>query len=143
MHDVRFDTISRPFRESLKSKRLILFDHLGTTFYEAMALNCPCILFFDRQLHPLKKNAALVFEDLQNAGILFDTPETAALAAEHAYGDVETWWMSPIRQRARRLFCDELCRYSDTWSAEWLDVFREMAAQSRGIANCNDGNIDG
>jgi len=125
--EITFDDLSRPFLESLKNCRLYLSDHLGTTFYEALYANRPTIIFFNLQSNPLNNEANSVFNSLRRAGILHDTPESAAYAVTQAYTDVETWWNDPCRQMARQDFCKKYVRVSSNALSEWLEEFKHIA----------------
>jgi len=122
----RFDDANRPFLDSLKSCRLYVCDHLGTTFYQAMAANRPSILFFDPELNPMLPEGQHAFDKLREAGIVFDSPEAAAAAIALRHDDVETWWNSVPIQTARLVFCAGYAKTSSTiieeYSAELLNI---------------------
>jgi putative transferase (TIGR04331 family) len=111
----------RPFLKSLEGSRLFISDHLGTTFYEAMAANHPTILFFDPDANPLRTEVCLSMDTLRLCGIVHETPESAAQAAMAAYPDVEKWWNDPDRQAAREDFCTRFARTVDSPIDEWLE----------------------
>ncbi len=114
---------SIPFLNSLRNCRLYVCDHLSTTYAQALALNKPTILFFyEEQTTLLNSEAKPYFELLRKAGILYDTPEAAAIAVAIAYEDVEQWWNAPERQKAVQSFCYRYARTSpgsiEKWNAE-------------------------
>ncbi len=109
-----FDDTTRPFLDSLKSCRLYVSDHLGTTFYQSMAANRPTILFFNPDFNPLLPEAQKAFDNLRHAGIVFDTPEDAVAAISLCYKDVEGWWNASGIQAARIAFCAGYARTSST-----------------------------
>ena len=121
--DVTFEDSNRPFLDSLESCRLYVCDHLGTTFYQAMAANRPTMLFFDPELNPLLPDAQPAFDNLRAAGIVFDTPEAAAAAIALRYDDVETWWNAGPIQAARLAFCEKYAKASDGVLQEYADEF--------------------
>lgn len=64
----------------------------------------------------LVMGAALFFDLLVEAGILFYTPEAAAKKVNIVEHNVNEWWFSDQVQAARIEFCE---RYALT-SSEWL-----------------------
>lgn len=121
-----------PFHASLENCRLYVCDHLSTTFAEALAANKPIVLFYNPQTNRLRPEAQPYFNLLRDGGILFDTPEAAALVVAAVYNDVEIWWNAPERQKAVRLFCDQFARTSPDaiilWSNELIERVYDLPA---------------
>ncbi len=115
-----------PFRTSLENCRLYVCDHLSTTFAEALAANKPTVLFWNPETNRLRPAAQPYFDLLKASGILFDTPEAAALAVAAVYGDVEAWWNAPERHGAIRSFCEQFARTSPNAVALWGDEFARV-----------------
>lgn len=122
---------ARPFLESLEDCRLCVSDHLGTTFYEAIAANRPTILFFDIEVNPLRAEVLPWIDALRGSGILHDTPEAAAQAVGAAYPDVEAWWNDPKRQAARKGFCAQFARTTSDPVGDWLNEFTHLTPRGR------------
>lgn len=124
--NIKIESWKESFQKSLINCRLYVCDHLSTTFCEALASNKPTILFWNPAVNRLRKEAQPYFDLLRDSGILFDTPEAAALAVAAIYDDVEAWWGAPERQRAVRSFCLRFARTSpdaiSLWSGELLGV---------------------
>jgi putative transferase (TIGR04331 family) len=116
---------SLPFTERLRRSRLYVCDHLSTTFVEALAANHPTILFWNPDNTPLRDAAKPYYEALRAAGILFDTPESAAEMLTTAYGDVERWWHEPKRQAARVHFCERFAKTGSGALREWVSLLTE------------------
>lgn len=120
----------KPFSEALEECRLFVCDHLSTTYAQALALNKPCVLFWDPESgqNKLRPEAVPFHEALHAAGILHYDPETAAAAVAGAWPDVARWWNEPARQKARRVFRDRFARTSadaiSRWAAELDAVAR-------------------
>jgi putative transferase (TIGR04331 family) len=126
--DLAIETWDVPFAKSIANCRVFVCDHIETTFAEALAANKPTVLFYNPEHRRLKDEAKPHYESLQEAGILHTTPEAAAVALENAYEDVEAWWNSPLRQKARAAFCRRFAltdpRAVDLWARE----FRGLAS---------------
>lgn len=116
---IKIDSWDVPFQVSLENCRLYVCDHLSTTFAEALAANKPTLLFCNPETNPLRAEAQPYFDLLKACGILFDTPEAAALAVEAVYDDVETWWNAPERQKMILSFCERFARTSPDAAEQW------------------------
>jgi putative transferase (TIGR04331 family) len=119
----------RAFLESLRNCRLCVDDHLSTTFIESLAANKPTVLFWDPQLNKLRAEAEPYYAGLRQAGLLYDTPESAACAVNSIYNDVEGWWNESRRQDAVGEFCQRFARSSPTAIDQWA---RELVLLSKG-----------
>lgn len=128
-HLVKTEDWSRPFCQSLAECRLYVCDHLSTTFIEALSANKPTVLFWSLQAYDLRPDAVSYCEELKSAGMLFQTPEEAAVAVCAAYQDVEGWWNDPYRQSVRKRFCQKYGKTSPTAPADWV---RELSTVLQG-----------
>lgn len=115
-----------PFTDSLRNCALYVCDHCSTTFGEALAADKPTILFWKYEGNELRESAKPFFDDLCRSGILFHDPEKAANAVNAAISDVAGWWNTPIRQEARKRFCDRFARTSGQPVREWATEFRQI-----------------
>jgi putative transferase (TIGR04331 family) len=125
--NLRLDSPKKPFLESIGNCRLFVCDHLSTAYVEALAINKPTILFWSPETNKLTPEAEQYFELLRSVGVLFDSPEAAAEAVNNVYGDVESWWNDPERQKAVSVFRDKFCRRSPDATHMWAQEFRRMA----------------
>jgi putative transferase (TIGR04331 family) len=125
---IQMEEISIPFLKSLKNCRLSVHDHLGNTFLESLFVNKPTILFWDPNIFTVRSEAYPFFEKLKDAGILFYCPEEAANTVNSIYSDVESWWLSPVRQKARENICNQFAVSSDDavnmWASEFINILR-------------------
>jgi putative transferase (TIGR04331 family) len=125
--EVPLETNATPFLASLANCRLLACDHLGTTFFEAMAANKPAIMFFDASYVPLREAARPYYESLRRAGIFHENPEGAAAAVAAAYDDIEAWWNDAERQSARTAFCEHYAKTSPQSFRLWANEFARIA----------------
>lgn len=93
--------------------RLLVLDHLGTTFAQALAANVPTILFWRKELCRLTSDAAPLVEGLAAAGMLFHSPEDAARHAAAVWNDVADWWNGRELCQARKAFASRFAFTSD------------------------------
>jgi putative transferase (TIGR04331 family) len=124
---VAIETWDVPFQESLANCRLYVCDHFSTTFTEALAANRPTILFWNPETYELRPEAQPYYDLLRKNRILFDTPESAGVAVNRVYDDVETWWNDPERRDAVERFCERFARNSPDAIELWVAEFKRIA----------------
>lgn len=120
------DPVKVSFWKSLYSCRLYVSDHLSTTFVEALAANKPSVLFWNPDENELREEAQPYYDQLNEAGILYFEPESAARAVQAVYEDVESWWNEPFRQEARQGFCHRFARTSSINIKEWASELERL-----------------
>ena len=125
--DIQIESWDQPFQLSLENCRLYVCDHLSTTFAEALALNKPSLLFWNPLTTQLRPEAQAHFDSLRECGILFDTPQTAALVVGSVYEDVAAWWNHPEKQKAVQSFCATFTRTSPEAITLWSDELLKAA----------------
>ena len=91
----------------------------ATVFLETLALDFPTIIFWETSHHEIRSDAVPFFEILEEAEILFYTPEDAARKVNDVSTNVDQWWHSDSVQMARKKFCEQYARSSDDWAHEW------------------------
>lgn len=122
----RFD--SGPLKESVSRAALVVCDHPGTFFLETLAWDVPGVHFWDERLWPSRPAALEAFAPLKRAGVVHDSPESAARRVAEVRGDPSAWWGSPAVRDARRGFVERYARTSPDWTREWAAVLRRAGA---------------
>jgi putative transferase (TIGR04331 family) len=120
---------ARPLRKTMASARLCVFDHLSTTFLEALAANQPSVLFWNRDLFLLRPEAVPLFQQLEEAGVLYHDPEAAAAATARAYEDVAAFWNAPRVQDVRKTFCSKYARTAADSRKQWVRELKNLTIQ--------------
>jgi len=110
---------NKPFYNHLTMSRCCVCFYNGTPFLETFAANYPTLLCWDPKYTELNEMASPYFDLLRKAGILHDTPESAASKLNNIYQDPLSWWVSPEIQNARNKFCDRFARTNNDWLAQW------------------------
>jgi putative transferase (TIGR04331 family) len=106
--------------EAMLAAKLVVLDHPGTTLAISLAANIPTVACWDRDLWPLARQAEPLFNQLEDAGILFGEPEAAAAQVNAVWPRVQDWWNEPGRQEVRRAWCHRFARASTHWQFDWL-----------------------
>jgi len=123
--NLKFESWSVPFMESMLSNKLYVCDHLSTTYAQSLAIGMPTILFWNPECQKIKPQAIPYFELLKEYRILFDTPEEAAVEVERAYSDIESWWNDSGRQNAVNKFCENVINSPHNSFYLWKKELRE------------------
>jgi putative transferase (TIGR04331 family) len=119
------------FYQRLRTSRLLVIDHPGTTPLEAFAANIPTILFWDPQRWEMRQEVEPQMENLRKEGVLHDSPEAAAAKVAEIYHDPWIWWGSSEVQRARRDFADRFALARKDWVDHWANALAEELSLSR------------
>ncbi len=109
--------------DRMKKAKLVIIDHLSTTFLEALTVNVPCVLFWDHQVNALRAEAEPYFEYLRKAGILHKTPQDAARKVDEICDDPLAWWRMEETQEFKNKFCSHFALTSDDWLGVWAKEF--------------------
>jgi len=124
---LRFDNMKESFQVAMHHARLLIFDNNATTYLEALSANVPTIIFFRPNRWEIRHNAQPFFDALKKAGILFETPQSAADQVRSVYPDIQRWWQSDPVQEARTFFIKHLALSSLSWTQDWANVLESGA----------------
>lgn len=110
------------FVDDLKKCRIFICDNISTCIAEAFVNNVPTIIFLDRnEIKRYAYNESLeIFDILEEAKILFYSPENAALHLNNIFDNVSKWWNSDIVRFARDKFCNDFIRTDENWIEKWI-----------------------
>ncbi|MEI6066111.1 MAG: LIC12162 family protein [Methylococcaceae bacterium] len=131
---IALDSCTRPIWKIAKGCRLFIATYNATTYIESLSLNFPTVIFWDPQRWEVKDEASPFFEDLKQAGIFHETPESAARHIASIWDDVTTWWQSNKVQTARARFCD-------AYASNPPDILDRIEAVLREEARISEASI--
>lgn len=106
------------FRKEICKYKLNVFNYLGTTWTESMALDLPTVVFFDSEVYSFKEEFLPLISSLERVGILFNSSDKAAIHVKEVYESVDEWWAREDVQDARNEFLEKFCKYSNTWMSD-------------------------
>ncbi|HNX90583.1 MAG TPA: LIC12162 family protein [Candidatus Omnitrophota bacterium] len=104
---------------------IVVVDHPMTAFIEALVMNVPLLLFWDRTLWRMNEEAKRYFDGFRKAGVLFDGPAAAASQLKEVYDDPASWWERKEIQEHRERFVNRYGQNNREWAAIWV---RELKA---------------
>ena len=112
--------------QQLLECRLSISTYNSTTFLETFSANYPTILFWNPEHSELRKSAQPYYDDLREAEILHDNPESAAAKVNNIYKDPLSWWMSEKVQASKKKFCHRFARSGLNWVSTWNEQFLKI-----------------
>ncbi len=130
-HGGMIESGGQTFRQSLARKRLCISTYNGTVFLETLAANFPTLIFWNPRLFDIRPQVASVFGRLRDAGVLHETPMSAARLLNRISGDVAAWWSTSDVQSAREAFIHEYARGSKDWMAIWSETLKSVSREGQ------------
>jgi len=124
------DISKKKFLDAIQDIYICIFDHLGTTYLESLALNKPTVIFIDKNIYKFRLSAQLYFDMLEKVKILHYSPESASEHVNKIYDDVNKWWLCPKVQEARAKFVEQFARTSKNWADEWIKEFNKILKEN-------------
>jgi len=125
---LKFDSnpIPNDFIKRLSKAKIVICDQNQTTYLESLVINKPTILFWDSYYNEIKEEEKYYFNLLKQVGILYDSPEQAALKLNQIYNDPNEWWFSSSVQNARKIFINRFALTDNNWLNIWADVLLKL-----------------
>jgi putative transferase (TIGR04331 family) len=126
--EVKLDGRAEKFLDSLNNCKLYVTDHLMTTYLESLKMNIPTIIFLDKK-YPnglICQNMTDDFQKLEDAGILFFSPKSAALAINKLGNNIDQWWFQPKVQNARKDFCNKFAKNLEDPISDLDNLFTKL-----------------
>jgi putative transferase (TIGR04331 family) len=127
--DTKFDSFSNSLEESISVSRLFIGTYNSTTFLETFSANVPTIIFWNPAFWELRESAKADYHMLREAGILYDTPESAAKKVEEIWDDVNGWWQQTHIQKARIAFCSKYAITATDWLSQWKNTLKKISQE--------------
>lgn len=119
---IKLDDATHNIRKLISNSRLIIHTYNSTGILETLSQNIPTLIFWEGGLAYMRESAKPYYEELQQAGILFNSAESAAKKVAEVWGDVPAWWNSGEVQSAREMFCDRYARVSSNPISEFKKI---------------------
>lgn len=120
-----------PLIDQLNQSRLFVGTYNSTTYLETLVADYPTIVYWNPAHWELRASAQAAFEDLRQAGILHDTPGSAAAKVNEIYRDPQSWWREQSVQQAKERFCAQFAVVQDDWLREWKTELLQLKGHSR------------
>ena len=91
--EIKFD--SEPaFIESLSESKILIVDHISTTWLEALSFNIPFLIYVQGDRYDFTNEFAEIIRLLKNVSIFHESAEEAATRVNTIQENIGTWWFS-------------------------------------------------
>jgi putative transferase (TIGR04331 family) len=107
---VTLDDGSTPISALVRESRVVVHSYDSTGILETLSLNLPTLCFWNGGLAHLRDSAVPYYQLLATAGILQDTPQSAARKVADVWDDVGAWWGSEAVQGPRKKFIEQYAK---------------------------------
>lgn len=124
----RFPEVQRctgPLEPHMLGCRLLVLDHAGTTLAQALAADVPLLLYWDPASVSFTPEAEALLDKLREAGILHDSPESAAAKAAEIWDDVPGWW-ARVRAACKPWASQHALTNKDDVSHVWKLILKDV-----------------
>ncbi len=107
------------FEKQLSESRLCISTYNATTYLETFAANFPTVMFWNPEYWEVRPSAEPYFEQLREAGVLHDNPESAATLVNEIFQDPWLWWKQDKIQNVINEFCEKFVWTTHAWLGKW------------------------
>jgi putative transferase (TIGR04331 family) len=121
---VEIDTTNVAIGELVCQSRLVVHSYDSTGILETLSQNIPTLAFWQNGFDHLRDNAKPYYQLLVDVGIIHLTPESVAQKVNEVWPDVEGWWGKRDVQSARKDFCEQYAKTTDTPIKDFLTIIR-------------------
>lgn len=115
----------------MKKAQLLIIDHPQTSFLEGFAMDTPMVLFWDKDVWLMRKEAEPYFELLHNCGILHYSPQEASDFVNFVLPNLDAWWNHYHVVYAKTEFRNAFAKPSDDWIGDWCKEFITKASPQK------------
>ena len=109
---VSIESSAENFGKSLSRSRIAVFAYYSTGFLECLAADRPAICFWQNDLNDFSDDVLKDFQHLREVGLIYFTPESAALHVNKYWDDILIWWNNSEVKLVRQEFANKYARYS-------------------------------
>ena len=114
------EAIGVSFDKEFDRSKIIISEHMGTTFYEAISCNKPVIVFIDINVYKIRESAVSYFNELEKVGVLHYSVDSAVNHYLLIRNDIENWWADEFLQNTVKKFSYQFARTSPNWSGHFV-----------------------
>jgi putative transferase (TIGR04331 family) len=82
------------FIQAIAKSRIVVTNYNGTTYIQTMALNVPTVVFWNKDLWEIDLRYTDIFNELNQAGVLFYSVQECAEFLNLNFETIEEWWSS-------------------------------------------------
>jgi len=116
--------------DSYKTAEIVVSNHIGTTYLEAISLNIPTVVFCDDNVTKFRDSTNDIYTKLFKVGIFHKNGNSAALFIKNLYetDGLNKWWNSIEIENVKKEFVQKYSNLTDNWYSkfnEQIDKLKE------------------
>lgn len=115
------------FFNSVSNKKLIIFDHFGTSFLEILQSDKPCIVYLDKNSYCFNKTLEKEINKLRDANIIFYDPISAADHLNKVINNINNWWFDRNTIKSKESFIDIFCKKSKNYDRSLIKILEQFS----------------
>lgn len=120
---------NKNFYRSIFDKKIVIFDHFGTSFIELIQLDKHCILYLDPYSYSFNNKMMKCLKKLVDVKIVFFDPVKAAIHLNKNIKDLDNWWNNRETVSAKNYFINLYCKKSLKYDNEFIKILNNIALQ--------------
>jgi len=124
-NSIEFDSELKLYK-SLITKKIVVTDHLSTTWIEVLYIDIPIVIYFDYSEYDLVIELKEIFIRLESVSVIHRTPESASAFLNSNYDIIEKWWrdeeVAVVVNELRDYFFNQTDMFVTKWTSELLLV---------------------
>jgi putative transferase (TIGR04331 family) len=113
-------------RLNQKDIKIIIVDHCSTPWLEALFVNKPLIIFWDKNINKISNKFSHIFKELRQNKILFNNPHEAANRLNEISNLSTDWWYSKKIQKLREKILILFFSYDKSSINMWNKKLRRL-----------------
>lgn len=118
------------FYQLLSQCKLLICDHLSTTWLEALAANKPLMMFYPERWFLYEESEVQYIKMMEDVGILLHSPIEAAERLNQISENIDGWWNEPQRQAVVDIIKDRYISQEKDVVGWWV---KELLRQSEEV----------
>ncbi|WP_319776817.1 LIC12162 family transferase [Maridesulfovibrio sp.] len=130
-----------PLSELIQQSRIVVIDHITTTFIELLICNVPFILVHYEDWDVIADEYKNSFEELIACGLVQRTPESAITFIKKIYDNVEEWWKSHAVQKAVTAFTEKFIGPSSRTTDFLLSLLKKAGSVDMDKFICDEYGV--
>jgi len=123
--NIKFESSPHSFSRFMHKYTLAVVSYQGTPFNELLYNNFPVVAFWNSKIWEIRKSAEPFIQELKDAGVLHETPESASQFIQKNWDFITEWWGKPCVQKARHTFCKQYAKDNKKLIKKLQQIFKK------------------
>tara|TARA_B100000029_G_C17497759_1_gene931568 strand:- start:194 stop:634 length:441 start_codon:yes stop_codon:yes gene_type:complete len=121
--------------EDAKNKKIIVETFNSTGFIELLSMNTPVILLTSKLLFSVKTEYKKYYNELIKNEIIWFDAKKAGEYIKKIYPKIDDWWFAKKRQKAIKIFCENMCRYEKNQMKNLPKILMQISKEKNYVQN--------